>query len=283
LVQVKRSPAGLEALPGYELLYGGAIHMPYEVPSWVKSIPPGDKPKLDKAPKPDLTPLEFDAEAGYAEFSGRHGYYRTTLNSCYSGDKPCGGGYPCKHMYRLAMMLGLIPGEYKNDLSKVKYQRFGIPLSDAVARVESVSLDSQEFLLKNLAYLRNNPIKPNRVSSDIISELESAKLLVRIDEPVEIRMHPDIDKSSYSLLVYLRRKLEWQSYYNGNMERLRYPAGARFEDVVFSISVDADGQVSVKCSGDPDVCYFPDDKITQLLNTYGNNRCLNGFVPQPDK
>lgn len=257
--------------------------MPYEIPRWIESIPPSDKPKLDKAPKPDLTPLEFDAEAGYAEFSGRHGYYRTTLNSCYSGDKPCGGGRPCKHMYRLAMMLGLIPGECKNDLSKIKYQRFGIPLDEAVARVESVSLDSQEFLLKNLAYLRNNPIKPKRIPSAVLSDLENARLLVRIDEPVEIRMHPDIDKSSYSLLVYLRRKFEWQSYCNEHMELLYYPYGAQFEGVSFSISVEADGQVSVKRSGDPNVCHFPDDKITRLLTAYGHNRCLNGFIPQPDK
>ena len=257
--------------------------MPYEVPSWVKSIPPSDKPKLDKAPKADLTPLEFDAEAGYAEFSSRHGYYRTTLSSCYSGDKPCGGGYPCKHMYRLAMMLGLIPGECKNDLSKIRYQRFGIPLDEAVARVESVSLDSQDFLLKNLSYLRNNPLDSKRIPSAVLSELESAKLLVRIDEPTEIRMHPDIDKSSYSLLVYLRRKLGWDFYYNEDMEQLRYPAGAQFENISFSFSIEDDGQVSVKCSGNPDICYFPDDKITQLLSTYGHNRCLNGFIPQPEK
>lgn len=258
--------------------------MPYEVPSWVKSIPPGDKPKLDKAPKPDLTPLEFDPEAGYAEFSSRHGYYRTTLNSCYSGDKPCGGGYPCKHMYRLAMMLGLIPGDFKNDLSKIKYQRFGIPLDEVVARVESVSLDSQEFLLKELACLRNyHSIEPKRIPSTILSELETAKLLVRIDDPAEIRMHPDIDRSSYSLLIYLRRKLEWQSYYNEHMELLHYPYGAQFEGVSFSISIEDDGQVSVKCSGSPDVCHFPDDKITQLLTAYGHNRCLNGFIPQPEK
>lgn len=258
--------------------------MPYEVPKWIESIPPSDKPKLDKAPKPDLTPLEFDIESGYAEFSSRHGYYRTTLNSCYSGDKPCGGGYPCKHMYRLAMMLGLISGECKNDLSKIKYQRFGIPLDEAVARVESVSLDSQEFLLKNLSYLRSNkPVEPKRVPSAVLSELESARLLVRIDDPVEIRMHPDIDKSSYSLLVYLRRKLGWDFYFNGDMEQLRYPTGAQFEGVSFLISVEDDGQVSVKCSGNPDVCYFPDDKITKLLTAYGHNRCLNGFVPQPDK
>lgn len=256
--------------------------MPYEVPSWVKVIPPGDIPKLNKAPKPDLTPLEFDAESGYAEFSGRHGYYRTTLNSCYSGDKPCGGGYPCKHMYRLAMMLGLIPGECKNDLSKIKYQRFGISLDDAVARAESVSLDSQEFLMKYLAYLRNHSIEPERVPPAVLSELESAKLLVRIDEPVEIRMHPDIDKSSYSLLVYLRRKLKWDCYYSGDMKPLFYPAGAQFKDVSFTISVEDDGQTSVKCSGNPDTCYFPDDKITQLLTQYGHNRCLGGFIPQPN-
>lgn len=246
--------------------------MPYDIPEWVKTIPPSDSPKVDKARKPDLTPLEFDSEAGYAEFSGRHGYYSTTLGSCYSGDKPCGGGYPCKHMYRLAMLLGLIPCEFKNDLSKVKYQRFGISLPDAVARVESVSLDSQKFLLKWLRFLRNNPLKIRDVPPDVFSELESKKLLIQIDEPLQIRLHPDLDKSSYSLHVYLCRKFEWASYYNGNMERVNYPYGAIPDDL--SIFISSSGITS---NENLDLFHFPDDKITELLTQYGHNRCLGSF------
>ncbi len=256
--------------------------MSFEVPPWVRSVPPGDAPKLEKASRPDLTPLVFDAASGYAEFGGRHGYYRTTLSSCRAGDKPCGGGYPCKHMYRLAMMLGLVPGEYESDPSRVKYPRSGVPLPEAVARAEGVSLEAQEFLLRHLAYLRQyHAIEPRRVPPEIQSELEGAKLLIRVDDPPGFQMHPDIDRSSYSLLVYLRRKLAWDSYLSGDMTPLYYPAGAQFADL--SLSAGADGGASGEGPGNLDVCYFPDDKVTRLLNAYGCNRCLNGFVPRPYK
>lgn len=184
--------------------------MPYDIPEWISSIPARDKNKLENAVKAQLTPIEFDAESGYAEFSGRHGYYRTTLTGCRTKNGPCGGGYPCKHMYRLAMQLGLIPGDCKNDLSKITYQRFGIPLPDAIARVESVSKEAQKFLFRWIRHLRYNSLEVEAVPSEIFAELEAAKLLIRIDDPAEIRMHPDIDKSSYKLYLYMNEEIRWR-------------------------------------------------------------------------
>lgn len=186
--------------------------MPYDIPEWVASIPPHDKTKLENAVKAQLTPVEFDAEAGYAEFSSRHGYYRTTLTDCRTKNGYCGDGYPCKHMYRLAMQLGLIPGDFKNDLSKVTYQRFGIPLPDAIERVKSVSVKSQKFLCIWIRHLRYNSLEIDKVPSEIFAELEAAKLLIRIDDPAEIRMHSDIDKSSYNLYLYLNEQYRWSLY-----------------------------------------------------------------------
>lgn len=180
--------------------------MPYDIPEWVKSIPPNDKTKLEKAVKANLTPLEFDAESGYAEFSGRHGYYCTTLDECRTENGPCGGGHPCKHMYRLAMQLGLIPGDCKNDLSKITYKRHGIPLANAIERAESVSKESQKYLCYYLRHLRYKPLDIGVIPPETFTELEEVKLLIRVDDPEEIRMHPDIDKSSYNLFLYLNSK-----------------------------------------------------------------------------
>jgi hypothetical protein len=80
---------------------------------------------------------------------------------------------------------------------------------------------------------------------------------------------------------YLLRKYDWAIYYNAEMQRMRYPRGAQFGGLTISVSIEKDGHTSVNRSGNPDMCYFPDDKITQLLTIYGHNRCLNGFLPQP--
>lgn len=64
-------------------------------------ISENQKKRMTSAASAALTPIEVDRENGTATFSGHHGIYQTTLNSC-----PCGDfrsrHLPCKHIYRLA-------------------------------------------------------------------------------------------------------------------------------------------------------------------------------------
>lgn len=80
-------------------------------------------------------------------------------------------------------------------------------------------------------------------------------------------------KSQRQVYSYLLRKYEWDSYFDGDMCAVKYPHGAIFEGVTIHISLDG----TRKVEGNPNVCYFPDDKITKLLTQYGHNRCLEGY------
>ena len=53
--------------------------------------------------------------SGYSEFKGSKGVYQTSLNSCGCEDFRR-RNIPCKHMYRLALELELIPGPFSSYL-----------------------------------------------------------------------------------------------------------------------------------------------------------------------
>lgn len=71
--------------------------------NWPEDVHDSDtqKKRMASAASSALTPIDLDCDAGTATFSGRHGVYQTTLDSC-----PCGDfrarRLPCKHIYRLA-------------------------------------------------------------------------------------------------------------------------------------------------------------------------------------
>lgn len=59
------------------------------------------KKRMISATSAALTPIEVDYETKSATFSGRHGVYQTTLDSCTCHDFHT-RHLPCKHIYRLA-------------------------------------------------------------------------------------------------------------------------------------------------------------------------------------
>lgn len=76
--------------------------------------------RLKRAVSAECTPLGIVKEIGYAVFSGSHGIYNTTLDTCNCYDCT-GSSVPCKHILRLAMEMGLINMTYDSDLNAVKY------------------------------------------------------------------------------------------------------------------------------------------------------------------
>lgn len=63
--------------------------------------------RIKSAKSAKLTPVRINAEDMYGHFQGSHGRYETFLDTC-----PCGDFHrahlPCKHIYRLAMELGIL-------------------------------------------------------------------------------------------------------------------------------------------------------------------------------
>ena len=255
--------------------------------------------------------------------------YETTLKTCTCRDFTV-RKLPCKHIYRLAIELGLWKEHGESGINK----NLQITLEDAVAELESLN-DAEQMIIKDFLYqsLYHEAIKFPVLASDSNRQLTRCILLERIMEEPSIALQVfkrnrilqilderaisgfkrnmslktliawcienvsnlwDVFPSIYvfkfaenfqisqrRVYSYLLRKYDWAIYYNAEMQRMRYPRGAQFGGLTISVSIEKDGHTSVNRSGNPDMCYFPDDKITQLLTIYGHNRCLNGFLPQP--
>lgn len=80
--------------------------------------------RYEKAQKSDVTPDQIDHESATGIFQGSGKKpYETTLDSCTCGDF-IRRKLPCKHMYRLALELGCINGDFSAGLNKNTINRY---------------------------------------------------------------------------------------------------------------------------------------------------------------
>ncbi len=129
--------------------------------------------RINSAKSAKLTPLKIDTIDFYGYFQGSSGKYETFLDSC-----PCGdfrrSKLPCKHIYRLAMELGLMENtDTKNNINAVitpKNERAS--LDETVDLIESLSKNAQLELLVVAANIRSTTptylIEPNENISELI-------------------------------------------------------------------------------------------------------------------
>lgn len=106
------------------------------------------KKRIKSAQSKKLTPLKVDRDDLYAYFQGSHGRYETFLDSC-----PCGdfkrSGRPCKHIFRLAIELGLMDIDAEHDDSAIPVPRNEmLQLDYTIDMVEQLSDEAQKKLLK---------------------------------------------------------------------------------------------------------------------------------------
>lgn len=102
--------------------------------------------RINSAKSAKLTPVKIDRDDMYGYFQGSHGRYETFLDQC-----PCGdfvrSKLPCKHIYRLAMELGAIDGDYKTDKNYIpSVTKNRIPLTEMLDNVEKVGSEAQSIL-----------------------------------------------------------------------------------------------------------------------------------------
>ena len=104
--------------------------------------------RIKSAKDAKLTPLFVDSRSFTGHFSGSSGTYTTTLDDCQCGDF-IRRKKPCKHIYRLAMEMGVFPSEgLKQDRaaivepkpSPVQREQMLISVIDAI---ESTDTDAQ--------------------------------------------------------------------------------------------------------------------------------------------
>jgi hypothetical protein len=78
--------------------------------------------RIKSAKSAKMTPIKIDTEDLYGYFQGSHGRYETFLDTC-----PCGdfirSKLPCKHIYRLAIELGLMDEKAETNSNAIPTPR----------------------------------------------------------------------------------------------------------------------------------------------------------------
>lgn len=106
------------------------------------------KKRIKSAQSKKLTPVKVDRDDLYAYFQGSHGRYETFLDSCTCGDFRR-SRRPCKHIFRLAIELGLMDIAVEHDDSAIPVPHKEIAkLDETIDMVEQLSDEAQEKLLK---------------------------------------------------------------------------------------------------------------------------------------
>jgi len=153
--------------------------------SWDSSVHETDYAfkRIKSAKSAKLTPVKIDPTDCYGYFQGSHGRYETFLDYC-----PCGDFHrsklPCKHIYRLAIELGLM-GETahsdKNAIPTPKTECVRLDLDRVIDIVENLSVAAQYELLTIARNIRSTSptylTKPN----DYISELIKSGIVVEAE------------------------------------------------------------------------------------------------------
>lgn len=135
--------------------------------------------RINSAKSAKLTPLKIDTIDFYGYFQGSSGKYETFLDSC-----PCGdfrrSKLPCKHIYRLAMELGLMDNtDTKNNINAIitpKNERTS--LDETIDLVESLPENVQRELLAIAANIRSTTPTYLVTPNENVSELIKAGIVV---------------------------------------------------------------------------------------------------------
>ena len=237
-----------------------------------------EEKRLASAQQSKTSPLSVDKEHETGVFygSGKEPY-QTSLASCTCNDF-VKRKKPCKHIFRLAMELGIIDAAYKTGRSTGERNEAQISFADSVALVEQLS-DAAQNAIKDMLYYTSERIddrqKPVTCHDlDLVPELRTSPLLHENPYPLEevLNALPKppcasfsfvevFDKAQRDVYKYLHRKYDTETdWYTG----AEYPAGA-------------------VPAADGSAYYFPEDRVTDALTKRGFNRCLNGYIPTKSK
>lgn len=148
-----------------------------------------EEKRLASAQQSKTSPLSVDKERETGVFygSGKEPY-QTSLASCTCNDF-VKRKKPCKHIFRLAMELGIIDAAYKTGRSTGERNEAQISFADSVALVEQLS-DAAQNAIKDMLYYTSERIddrqKPVTCHDlDLVPELRTSPLLHENPYPLE--------------------------------------------------------------------------------------------------
>lgn len=264
---------------------------------------PEQQKRIKSAYKADLTPVEISPDEGKATFSGHSGVYTTTLAKCTCVDF-ARRKLPCKHMYRLAIELGLFGDREKaeNDPSKIK-----IPLGKKqdvlfkiVAQIENYSDDTQKAIKQVLSDYKYKWERNNSYWEDgriLQPAIDDGLLIARpgydhFMENLYFRKAELIDfLKSYDIEIpptakYVRDLQQILSDHSEEIGKKKFPNALEVRPNTELAAVTAKAYSYLHRKYDPDarqgIAYdedgepltcdepFPDDDVSQLLLLYGH-------------
>lgn len=224
---------------------------------------PDQKKRLASAKTAACTPLSISNEDATGVFSGSSGVYNTTLETCTCVDHKR-RKLPCKHMYRLAIELGVLNETAAADVSQIKRPAsYGLSLEEAVDILETLPVSSQLVLkntLLNKLFRKRETYKQKK--PDGVAELIASGLVIDASDGA-VSISDQLVNCKRKLYTYLLRKYEDEGFITETGKLYEYPHGA---NVILSSKVDETGERKISFE-------FPDDEVTRLLDKYGANRC----------
>lgn len=140
--------------------------------------------RIKSAQSNKLTPVKLDKTDLYAYFQGAHGKYETFLDSC-----PCvdfvRSKRPCKHIFRLAMELGLLEVSFQSDEAAIPTEKSDIvSLQETIDKIELLSVGAQRLLRYIANATKNTPctlVDKNQIFEELLSSgfIECSKINAR--------------------------------------------------------------------------------------------------------
>lgn len=276
---------------------------------------PDEEKRLNSAQQSKTSPTSIDLEHETGVFYGSGKLpYQTSLAACTCNDF-VKRKKPYKHIYRLAMELGIIPLDYKTGRSSGERNEAQISFEDSIALVEQLSEAAQKHIENMLYY-----------TSERVDDRQRAVICYDLDVSEELRTSPLIHENPYplaevlsdlskpNLLILLdaiRREdkprrsaakakiVEWIAE-NVPMLANELPPCASFSFVEVFDKAQRDVYKYLRRKYDTEtdwytgfeypagaglpnenelVFYFPEDRVTAALTKYGCNRCLHGYIP----
>ena len=193
--------------------------------------------RIKSAKKPELTPLSIDTVLCTGYFSGSSGKYITSLQDCQCGDF-FKRRKPCKHIYRLAMELGLFPADgmqqNKNAILEPKptpAQRSEI-LKMVIDFIETTNKDTQlelKYLLycdyKQERYLCND-VRPLSVFIEkgyINVEKDYLSLIERNTQKATLDRLFEVDYAFPDDITKKKDRYQWCLTHSDEVGPLAYP------------------------------------------------------------
>lgn len=142
------------------------------------------KRRIKSAQSNKLTPVKLDENDLYAYFQGAHGKYETFLDFC-----PCvdfvRSKRPCKHIFRLAMELGLLEVSFQSDEAAIPTEKSNIvSLQETVDKIELLSVSAQRALRDIANATKHTPctiVDKDQIFEELLSSgfIECSKINAR--------------------------------------------------------------------------------------------------------